>query len=357
MENLAHTLFGATVYKGHFEKYAPNTLALWVIGANLPDFDIVSRAWGSAAYLCQHRGLTHSILGILLLSLLLASLWWVLQKVLKRESKWSILFVSSLVSLSTHPLLDFLNNYGIRPFLPFSKRWFYGDLVFIVDPWIWLILGGALFLSSKSETKSWLLYLLCSLITSVVVLGVGSVPLASKALWVIATAGLIFWRVKAGVMSTKVCRTAIIFLLVYISMLYFLQQAATYAAKDYAKSGAVEEVTKFSVSASPANPFRWEVFAESQNFFYYGAIRLYREPSAEVTLARRRVYRNHPAVQKAFLTDDGKAILDFGRYLLADVETDPNGYSVILGDGRYSRGGRSFSTFVIKIPRSEIEVK
>ena len=44
----------------------------------------------------------------------------------------------------THPVLDWLNNYGIRLLMPFSPRWFYGDAVFIIDPWLWLALGGAL---------------------------------------------------------------------------------------------------------------------------------------------------------------------------------------------------------------------
>ncbi len=26
--------------------------------------------------------------------------------------------------------------------MPFSRRWFYGDVLFIVDPWIWLFLGA-----------------------------------------------------------------------------------------------------------------------------------------------------------------------------------------------------------------------
>ena len=45
-----------------------------------------------------------------------------------------------------HPLLDWTNNYGIRFFLPWSQHWSYGDFVFIVDPYLWLILGGAAFL-------------------------------------------------------------------------------------------------------------------------------------------------------------------------------------------------------------------
>ncbi len=54
--------------------------------------------------------------------------------------------VASFIASATHPLLDWTNNYGIRFFLPWSQKWSYGDLVFIVDPYIWLILGGTAFL-------------------------------------------------------------------------------------------------------------------------------------------------------------------------------------------------------------------
>ncbi len=45
--------------------------------------------------------------------------------------------------------MDWTNNYGVRPFLPWSSRWFYGDLVFIVDPYILLLIGGAAFLATR----------------------------------------------------------------------------------------------------------------------------------------------------------------------------------------------------------------
>jgi inner membrane protein len=44
------------------------------------------------------------------------------------------------VAVASHPLLDFLNTYGVRFLMPFSGRWFYGDTLFIVDPWVWIAL-------------------------------------------------------------------------------------------------------------------------------------------------------------------------------------------------------------------------
>ena len=47
----------------------------------------------------------------------------------------------SYVAVLTHLALDWMNTYGIRLLMPFDGRWFYGDALFIVDPWVWLLLG------------------------------------------------------------------------------------------------------------------------------------------------------------------------------------------------------------------------
>ena len=50
--------------------------------------------------------------------------------------------------------LDFLNTYGIRLLSPMSPQWFYGDAVFIVDPWLWLTLGaGAYFARRRADPR------------------------------------------------------------------------------------------------------------------------------------------------------------------------------------------------------------
>jgi inner membrane protein len=34
--------------------------------------------------------------------------------------------------------MDYSNSYGVHPLWPVSSRWFYGDSVFIVEPWFWV---------------------------------------------------------------------------------------------------------------------------------------------------------------------------------------------------------------------------
>src|SRR2546430_7230091 len=60
--------------------------------------------------------------------------------------RWGLLYLFSLVAGLTHILLDFTNNYGVRPFWPFSEKWYSWDIVFIVEPVLLLLLLGGLLL-------------------------------------------------------------------------------------------------------------------------------------------------------------------------------------------------------------------
>ncbi|HEX8055320.1 MAG TPA: metal-dependent hydrolase [Novosphingobium sp.] len=44
-----------------------------------------------------------------------------------------------------------MNSYGIRLFEPFSHRWFYGDALFIVDPWLLAMLCAGVWLSRRRD--------------------------------------------------------------------------------------------------------------------------------------------------------------------------------------------------------------
>jgi inner membrane protein len=60
------------------------------------------------------------------------------------------LCLSYLAGLS-HILLDFTDNYGVRPFWPFSEKWYSWDIVYIADPVITLFLVGGLVLSALAS--------------------------------------------------------------------------------------------------------------------------------------------------------------------------------------------------------------
>ena len=64
MDNLTHTLAGVMLSRAGLNRVAPRATLVLALAANAPDIDIVTRGWGSLAYLHHHRGLSHSLLAV-----------------------------------------------------------------------------------------------------------------------------------------------------------------------------------------------------------------------------------------------------------------------------------------------------
>ena len=54
--------------------------------------------------------------------------------------RWGLLFLFAYIAGLSHILLDFTNNYGVRPFWPFWGTWYSWDIVFIVEPLLYVLL-------------------------------------------------------------------------------------------------------------------------------------------------------------------------------------------------------------------------
>lgn len=143
MFNSTHTLVGLAIARTGAGRWARYGTATAIIAANLPDIDIITSFWGTAAYLDHHRGITHSIAGIPFLALLLTCAMYFF------SGNFGKTYAIALIAMATHPALDFLNSYGLRPFLPLSGKWYYGDLLFIIDPYIDLALLVGILLGWK----------------------------------------------------------------------------------------------------------------------------------------------------------------------------------------------------------------
>jgi inner membrane protein len=143
VDNVTHTLCGLALARACGSRIGPLGTATLVVAANLPDLDIVSQAWGGRpAYLCHHRGLTHAVLGLSLQALLLSWLMTRWGRARGHDPRPRGLLLAACLGLGSHLLLDGLNTYGVRPWLPFDATWYYGDVAFIVDPWLWLCFGA-----------------------------------------------------------------------------------------------------------------------------------------------------------------------------------------------------------------------
>jgi len=127
--------------------------ATLTLGAEAADLDVLSRFGGSAFGLNHHRGFTHSFLGVPLVAAVVVAFVYLLWRLRGRKTRnpnlpprWGLLFAFACLAGVSHILLDFTNNYGVRPFWPFSERWYSWDIVFIVEPVLLLVLTLGLIL-------------------------------------------------------------------------------------------------------------------------------------------------------------------------------------------------------------------
>ncbi len=127
--------------------------ATLTLSAEAADLDVLSRFGGSAFGLNHHRGFTHSFLGIPLVAAAVVGFVYLLWRLRGRKTRnpnlpprWGLLFGYACLAGLSHILLDFTNNYGVRPFWPFSERWYSWDIVFIVEPVLLIVLTLGLIL-------------------------------------------------------------------------------------------------------------------------------------------------------------------------------------------------------------------
>lgn len=156
MDNLCHTLAGGALARTGLARRTALGTATLLIGANLPDVDALAGFYGPATMLEVRRGWTHGILAMAAWPFILTGLMLAWDRWVRRRrhpgaapAHARSLLVLSLVGVLSHPLLDLLNTYGVRWLMPFSGRWFYGDTLFIVDPWVWIVLGFGLIASGR----------------------------------------------------------------------------------------------------------------------------------------------------------------------------------------------------------------
>jgi inner membrane protein len=152
MDNLCHSLVGAALARAGLSRRTTLATATLVLAANLPDVDVVAVPLGRD--LEWRRGWTHGLLALAVLPLILTGamlLWDRLRPGTRDRPRPGQLLLLAGLGVATHPLLDFMNNYGVRWLMPFADRWYYGDSLFIIDPWLLLLLSSGIWLGRRWE--------------------------------------------------------------------------------------------------------------------------------------------------------------------------------------------------------------
>jgi len=144
LDSLTQLTFGAACGEAVLGRKVGRKALYWgAFLGTLPDLDVFIPLGGPVDDFVYHRGFSHSLFLLALLSPLMA---WLITKIHPATKKdWKGWFLLCFLVLETSVLLDFFTVYGTQIFWPFDTTPLAWPVLFIVDPLITLpVLFGAL---------------------------------------------------------------------------------------------------------------------------------------------------------------------------------------------------------------------
>jgi inner membrane protein len=183
MEPITHFLTGACIGRAGLNRKTAYATLVGVLAAEAADIDVLWGLRGPVEELKHHRGITHTFIAAPLVAAAAVGAVWLWHYGQQRWStkfthiprvfstpqkktclwgpglarawrsqlappqvvvRWWWLYLTALLSALSHLLLDWSNNYGVRPFFPFNPRWYAGSFMFIAEPVLWVLLLLAL---------------------------------------------------------------------------------------------------------------------------------------------------------------------------------------------------------------------
>jgi len=321
MEPLTHFLTGACIGRAGLNRKTACATVVAVLAAEAADLDVFWGFDGPVEELKRHRGITHTFLGapfvaaVIVVVVGLAFKWIEARRARRRGPvsrdtphalrkpplRWLWLYAIALIAALSHILLDWTNNYGVRPFFPFNPRWYAGSFMFIAEPVLWglfllaLIVPWLLGLTDREigarrplfRGRSWAIFVLVAM----VLLGCWRCAEHDQALTLLANAQI-----------------------------------------------TTAPITRSAVQPYPVNPWRWHAIVETPGFYQTAEVNT-RADSVDSDPNDDVLYKpaDTPAVQAAKQTALGRVYLDWGKWaVVRDLgqETIPGAEPPRLPAGR-----------------------
>ena len=313
MEPVTHFLVGACIGRAGLNRKTVYATLAAILAAEAADLDVLWAFGGPVEELKHHRGITHTFLGAPVVAGVVVGLVWLLNRWveahrrrklaaapartvergapgprLPQPVRWGWLYSTALISALSHLLLDWTNNYGLRPFFLFYPRWYAGSFVFIAEPVLWALLLAGLVIPG-----------LLGLVAGEI--GARRKEFRGRGWAIFALAGMVVlwgWR--------------------------WAEHAHAQALVENTQITAVP-VKRVALEPYPINPFRWHAILETADFYQTAEIDT---RSGEIDSDPRRDVLFKPsataATEAAKRTPLGQAYLDWGTWaVVRDVGQEP----------------------------------
>lgn len=313
-DNLTHGLLGIAVaalkrpdlppdpQTGRSIRTDTDRAVLWgsLLAAEAPDVDVLFHPLGLAGGIWDHRSITHALVGgpamALLVALAVKAIW--------RGARVQTLFLFCLAStMFAHIAFDWATSYGVRLWMPWSFETHTADALFILEPLLTLPLLAAVI---RGRYR----------------------PLAR--------------------------RTAILSAGLFVLLYTFGKGAASYDLNRRLRAdvaGGEPAVVRTAVQPGLFGVLPWTYIVEFPDRYEVG----------ETSYPLRRFNREQlvkmdgPAVAAARTHPDVRRSLEFYRYPLTSVQSETDGYRVIISDLRFRfRGINRFTTTVWLDPQYRV---
>jgi inner membrane protein len=322
MDPVTHFLTGACIGRAGFNRKSAYATLAAVLAAEAADMDILWGFAGPVEELKHHRGITHTFIAVPVIAAVVVGAVWLIDRIRRRwrirkgrakpqkstaelqDAKappapapaqlisWGWLYLTALVAALSHLLLDWTNNYGLRPFFPFNPRWYAGSFVFIIEPVIWGLFALALIMPwlfgladqemgarrARFRGRGWAIFALCGII----------------ALW--------GWR-------------------------WFEHEQAL--AMLFKAEVTRDPVIRIALEPYPVNPYHWQAILETLDYYQTAEINTF-NPDSPVGVTsdpeQNVIYKpaDTPAVEAAKQTLLGRVYLDWGQWaVVRDVGPEP----------------------------------
>jgi inner membrane protein len=314
MEPVTHFLTGAVLARAGFNRKAAYATLAMTLAAEAPDLDTLWAAGGPVAAFQHHRGITHTFLGLPFEGLVVLGAVWLVHRWRVRRAasgvaivpapagqttdqpivrpltaapvRWGLLYGFVLIALLSHLLLDWTNNYGVRPFFPFDEHWYADSIVFIFEPVIFLVLLVSLVAPA-----------LFGLISSEV--GVRKSAFRGRGWAICGLAAMVTlwgWRQVEHDSAVGLASSAL-----------------------YGPKSAGAEVLRVTASPYPGNPYRWHTVVDTPTFYQVATVDTLR--SIVVTDAGRDLFykpQSTPEIRAAMQSYLGQVYLDWSSWPLVN---------------------------------------
>jgi inner membrane protein len=302
VDNLCHSLVGAALGQAGLARRTTLGMSTLVIANNLPDIDVAVFATNTLA-MSFRRGWTHGVLAQLALPIVLTGAMLVYDRlVLRRRANAPPpavareLLLLSYVGVLLHVFMDLMNSYGVRLLMPFSERWFYGDALFIVDPWLYLALGAGWWWSRRRAAKG-------------------------------------------DRQSARPARLAITVAALYVLAMLASNVAARAAVGDGLQRAGRASGARFMVTPVALNPFRREVVVDLGDRYEKGNLWFEPLPHFRPAGFHMLVGLDDAEVRQALDSPRARAFLRWSRFPFVQVDRSTSPPAIWINDYRYANAG------------------